>query len=154
MLDFDLAELYQIETKRLNEQVKRNISRFPREFMFQLTIKELRGMRSQFATASITKRNRNALPYVFTEHGVAMLASVINTEKAVQMNIAIIKAFIALREFVSNYKELADEVKVIRQTVTNHDEQLVLIYGAIENLLKEKADQQSWTNRERIGFKS
>jgi len=167
MLDFDLAELYGTETKRLNEQVKRNLSRFPKDFMFRLTTKEWQMIRSQFATGSSTiknmrsqimtasqkKRNVNVTPYAFTEHGVTMLASVLKSERAVQMNIAIVRAFIALRQFALNYKELAEQIKEIRQTVTGHGEQLNQIYDAIENMLDDKEEQKAWKDRERIGFK-
>lgn len=153
MLDFDLAELYGTETKRLNEQVKRNLSRFPRDFMFRLTAKEWRPMRSQIATASQTKRNINIRPYVFTEHGVSMLASILKTKRAVKMNIAIVRAFISLRQFAMNYKELARQISDIRETVSGHSQQLNQIYDAIENMLTDKSEQKAWKGRERIGFK-
>ena len=98
MLDFDLANLYGIETKALNQAVKRNIDRFPIDFMFRLTTDEWQKlMRSQIVTASQIKRNIKAIPFAFTEHGVAMLASILKSDKAVKMNIAIVRAFIALR---------------------------------------------------------
>jgi hypothetical protein len=93
------------------------------------------------------------LPFAFTEQGVAMLSSVLNSDKAIEMNIAIMRVFIALRQFAANYKVLADEIQEIRQTVENHSEQLVKIYGAIEALLTEKEVQVDWEQRERIGFK-
>ena len=93
------------------------------------------------------------MPYAFTEHGVTMLASVLKSDKAVQMNIAIVRAFIVLRQFALNYKELADEIQEIRQTVENHSEQLIKIYGAIEGLLTGKEAEKTWQERERIGFK-
>ena len=112
MLDFDLAELYEVETKRLNEAVKRNIERFPERFMFRLTKTEWEVMRSQIATASDqSKRNISTTPFAFTEHGVTMLASVLRSKKAIQTNIAIVEAFISLKEFVLNYKELSDKLK-------------------------------------------
>jgi hypothetical protein len=153
MLDFDLARLYEVTTKVLNQSVKRNLNRFPKEFMFRLTINELRSMRSQIVTASQKKRNRVVLPYAFTEHGVAMLASVLKSEKAIKMNIAIVKAFISLRQLVLSCRELAEEITGIRQTVSNHDEQLKQIYLAIERLLQDKEQQQAWKDRELIGFK-
>jgi len=94
-------------------------------------------------------------PFAFTEHGVTMLASILKSDKAVEMNIAIVRAFIALRQFALSYKDLADQVQEIRQTVENHDEQLKKIYGAIEDLLTEKAEQKKvWEERERIGFEA
>ena len=92
-------------------------------------------------------------PYAFTEHGVTMLASILRSEKAVEMNIFVVRAFIALRQFALHYKELADEIQEIRQTVDNHSEQLGKIYAAIETLLTEKEMQKTWADRERIGFK-
>jgi len=172
MLDFDLAELYQVETKRLNEQVKRNIERFPDDFMFRLTPKEWESMRSQNvtasekskqkrsqnATASQKKRNVTATPYAFTEHGVTMLASVLRSDRAIKMNITIVRVFIALRQFALNYKDLANQIHEIKSTVTNHSEQLNQIYDAIENMLddtEEKKEQKRlWKERERIGFRN
>ena len=108
ILDFDLAKLYEVETKRLNEAVKRNQSRFPEKFMFRLTNEEWNLMRSQFATASDqNKRNVDITPFAFTEHGVAMIAGILKSEKAILMNIAIIEAFIALKEFAFNFHELS-----------------------------------------------
>lgn len=158
MLDFDLAGLYEVPTKALNQAVKRNLARFPEDFTFQLTKEEwaflLEGeMRSQIVTASQKKRNVGLIPYAFTEHGVTMLASVLKSEKAIEMNIFIVRAFIALRQFALQYKGLADEIQEIRLTVDNHSEQLGKIYAAIETLLTEKETQKSWEERERIGFK-
>jgi phage regulator Rha-like protein len=158
MLDFDLAQLYEVPTKALNQALKRNIERFPEDFMFRLTKEEwthvlMEEMRSQFVTASQRKRNMGVTPYAFTEHGVTMLASILKSEKAIEMNIAIVRAFIALRQFALQYKDLADEVQEIRETVENHSEQLTKIYAAIETLLTEKESQKTWAERERIGFK-
>jgi hypothetical protein len=152
MLDFDLAKLYEVPTKALNQAVKRNIDRFPDDFMFRLTKEEWESMRSQFVTASQQKRNAAVNPYAFTEHGVTMLASVLKSEKAVKMNIFIVRAFIALRKFALQYKELADEIGEIKATVADHGDQLVKIYTAIETLLTEKEAQRTWEERERIGF--
>jgi L-lactate utilization protein LutC len=172
MLDFDLAELYQVETKRLNEQVKRNIERFPDDFMFRLAPEEWEPMRSQNATAlqkskqrrsqnataSQKKRNITATPYAFTEHGVSMLASVLKSDRAIKMNIAIVRVFIALRQFAINYKDLANQINEIKSTVTSHSEQLNQIYDAIENMLDEKEEKKEekrrWKEREPIGFKN
>ena len=156
MLDFDLADLYEVPTKVLNQALKRNISRFPEDFMFQLTRDEYNSLRSQFVT--LEKPGRGAYskynPYAFTEHGVTMLASILKSDKAIEMNIVVVRAFISLRQFALNYKELADQVEEIRRTVENHDEQLTKIYGAIENLMSEKeAEKEAWETRERIGFR-
>jgi hypothetical protein len=168
MLDFDLAVLYGTGTKRINEQVKRNRSRFPHEFMFRLTKNEWeylksqfvvlpnneKNMRSQNATAYQKRRNTDTTPFAFTEHGVAMLASVLKSRKAVKTNISIIKAFIALRQFALNCKNLADQIEEIRNNVKNHDQQLKLIHRAVRRLQYKKVIQQSWKDRERIGFKN
>ena len=154
MLDFDLAELYEVETKALNQAVKRNSERFPKDFMFRLTIEEWKEMRSQFVTASQEKRNTKTTPFAFTEHGVTMLASILRSEKAIKMNIAIVRAFIALRQFAINYKDLAAQIKELRETVDNHNGQLNQIYNALENLLDDKAAQKKWEEREPVGFKS
>lgn len=140
MLDFDLAELYEVETKRLNEAVKRNIERFPERFMFRLTKTEWEVMRSQIATASDqSKRNISTTPFAFTEHGVTMLASVLRSKKAIQTNIAIVEAFISLKEFVLNYKELSDKLKELE---SRYDKNFKDIYQAI-NFLIEKEKQSS-----------
>lgn len=104
MLDFDLAEMYGVETKRITEQVKRNIQRFPIDFMFQLSNQEFESLRSQFATSK--RGGRRYLPYAFTEQGVAMLSGILNSETAIHMNIAIMRAFVAIRQFTLGYSDL------------------------------------------------
>lgn len=155
MLDFDLAELYGVETKRLNEAVKRNIERFPERFMLRLTAQEWESIRSQFATASNqSKRNIRTTPYAFTEHGVTMLASVLRSKKAIKMNIAIVEAFIALKQFALDYREIADKLKALE---SKYNTQFKDVYEAINYLLKRdeqvKEVKHKWENRERIGFK-
>lgn len=155
-IDFgiDLAELYEVETKVLNQAVKRNFERFPADFMFRLNVDEWQAMRSQIVTASQNKRNTKTTPFAFTEHGVTMSASVLRSEKAIKMNIAIGRAFIALREFATNYKELAEQINELMETVGNHHGQLSQIYDALKNLLEDKVSQMKWEERKRIGFKS
>ena len=157
MLDFDLAELYEVETKALNQAVKRNIERFPGDFMFRLTPEEWDTMRSQIVTGSQKRRNIKAMPLAFTEHGVSMLASVLRSERAVRMNIAIVRAFISLRQIATEDKDLAEQLKQLRselyERLGGHDSRLNTLYAAIENLLKERASQRKWEDRERIGFK-
>ncbi|MGZ5219567.1 MAG: ORF6N domain-containing protein [Chitinophagaceae bacterium] len=156
MLDFDLADLYEVETKALNQAVKRNKDRFPKDFMFQLSKEEWELLRSQIVTLEKDGRGKypKYLPFAFTEHGVTMLASVLRSEKAIKMNIAIVRAFIALRQFAINYKELAEQVKELRGTVDNHNGQLNQIYDALENLLDDKVTHKKWVEREPIGFKT
>ncbi len=154
MLDFDLADLYEVETRIFNQAVKRNIENFPKDFMFRLSAKEWQELNSSQIVMSSTKhRGAKYLPYAFTEHGVAMLASVLKSDKARKMNIAIIRVFIALRKLAIKNNELIELIKELRGKIDEHDLQLVGIYDAIENLLDERVEKKSWENRERIGFK-
>ncbi len=138
MLDSDLADLYEIPTKRLNEQVKRNIRRFPEDFMLQLTKEEFENMKSQFATSSWG--GRRTLPYVFTEQGVAMLSSVLNSDRAVDINVAIIRTFVRLREMLATHKDLA-------QKIEEHDQHIANLYAHVERLLTPPAGK-----KKSIGF--
>jgi len=135
MLDADLAELYGVTTKRLNEQVRRNLSRFPADFMFQLDAQEASALRSQFATSKKGRGGRRYLPYVFTEQGVAMLSSVLNSERAVQVNIAIMRVFVRLREMMATHKELAFKLVELEERLEGHDEQIQNIFEAIRQLM-------------------
>jgi hypothetical protein len=164
MLDFDLAALYEVETKALNQAVKRNIERFPEDFIFQLTPLEWSGIRSQSVTTSSqslkyqsierqSNRGYGLMPYAFTEQGIAMLSGVLRSERAVQMNIAIMRAFVAIRKIVLLQHEAKEQLKQIKEKIEEHDIQLGQIYDAIENLLDDKAAQRKWEERERIGFK-
>ena len=150
MLDFNLAELYEVETKALNQAVKRNIMRFPSSFMFRLTQKEWDFVRSQIVTASgQRKRNISAAPYAFTEHGVTMLASVLRSDKAIQMNIAIVEAFIALRTFANNYKIIADKLEELER---KYNMQFKDVYEALHYLLKKDKQGVEQENRKKIGY--
>ena len=152
MLDFDLAELYEVCTKVLNQAVKRNKERFPERFMFRLTAAEWKSIRSQIVTASNqTKRNVRITPFAFSEHGVTMLASVLRSKKAIKMNIAIVEAFISLKEFILNHKELADKLKEIE---TKYDKKFADVYEAINYLLQKDTLETKQKERKRIGFKS
>jgi phage regulator Rha-like protein len=160
MLDYDLAELYETETKYLKRSVKSNIKKFPSDFMFELTKKEYETLRCNISTS---KRGGNRyMPFVFTEHGVTMLASVLNSDKAIQMNIAIVRAFIAIRHYISATPNLNDKLNDIRNElktrIDEHNTQLNAIYDTLENLLDKKQEEQEqkekWENRKRIGFKS
>jgi len=171
MLDFDLAALYEVETRVLNQAVKRNIKRFPKDFMFQLTRKEWNDMSSQIVmtySQSIEdnginssqivmtysgKRPKTALPYAFTEQGVAMLSGILNSDKAISMNIAIMRAFVEIRRILVKENDIKEQLKEIKEKLGEHDVQLNQIYDAMENLLDEKAAQRKWGERERIGFK-
>lgn len=147
MLDKDLAALYQVSTKVLNQAVKRNYDRFPSDFMFQLTKDEAYSLRSQFVTL---KRGQHIkyLPYVFTEQGVAMLSSVLNSKRAVQVNIQIMRIFIKLREAIIDNKEILEKLKEIENRVNSHDEEIKSIFDAIKELINEKVNP-----KRKIGFR-
>ena len=180
MLDRDLAALYEIETKFLNLAVKRNIKRFPKDFMFQLSKEEFEDLRYQMETFEATDnslrlqnvtskktdkpvRLQNAtskgrggtryLPYAFTEQGVAMLSGILNSDKAISMNIAIMRAFVEIRKIIYRQNDLKEQMKEIKDRLGEHDAQLSQIYDAMENLLDERAAEKKWNDRQRIGFK-
>ena len=151
MLDFDLADLYEVETKALNQAVKRNADRFPEDFMFRLTTKEWLTMRSQFVTSSgqdidledsatmrsqivtssQSKRKDSYTPYAFTEHGVTMLASILKSERAIKMSIAVVKAFIELKKVASQYNGIIEQIQLLKEHLGEHDVQLNAIYTAL-----------------------
>ena len=122
--------------------------------MFRLTAKEWTLMRSQIVTSSSSKRRADLLPFAFTEHGVTMLASVLKSERAIKMSIAVVRAFIELKKAASQFKELSEQLELIKQHLGEHDVQLNGIYQAIENLLYDKVEKQTWESRKRIGFKA
>lgn len=150
MLDFDLAELYEVDTRVLNQAVKRNSQRFPADFMFQLTEKEWQTMSSQIVMTSGNKRPKSALPYAFTEQGLAMLSGVLRSEKAIQVNISIMRAFVVLREFALSNKDLTRKLKEIEG---KYDKKFKDVYDAINFLLQKDNAQQAQQKRRRIGYK-
>lgn len=133
MLDTDLAALYQVQVFRLNEAVKRNRDRFPEDFMFQVTKQELANLISQFAISSSRHGGRRNLPYAFTEHGVAMLSSVLNSARAIEMNISIFRAFVRMREMMMHNKELAARVETLER---KHDRTASVIEVLVEDIDK------------------
>ena len=139
MLDSDLAKLYEVTTKRLNEAVKRNIARFPKHYMFQLLPEEFENLRSQFATSSKRHGGRRYMPYVFTEQGVAMLSSVLNSEMAIQVNIQIIDTFVKLRQLAVEHKDLEQRISDLEHYFMEHSrdykEDMKDIYQAIDLLM-------------------
>ena len=151
MLDFDLAMLYEVETKVLNQSVKRNINRFPSDFMFQLSQTEWQVMRSQIVTASQSKRNTNVTPYAFTEQGLAMLSGILNSEKAINVNIAIMRAFVYVRQFALTHKELTEKIKKL-ESKTN--KKFKDVYDALDYLLQKNKLEIEQKTRRQIGFKS
>jgi hypothetical protein len=178
MLDFDLADLYEVETRSLNQAVKRNLDRFPEDFMFILTAEEWKEMVSQFvissdyitdfqsdkkmmsqnATASQTKRKTSSPPLAFTEHGVTMIASILKSDRAIKMGIAVVRAFIDLKKAALQYSGIIEQIQLLKQHLGEHDVQLNAIYTALENLMDDKVDKElkerEWINRKRIGFKT
>ena len=162
MLDADLAELYGTTTKRLNEQVKRNLDRFPPDFMFRLALEEAEGVWSQVATTSIpprymrsqnataSKRNVRYLPYAFTEHGAIMAASVLNTPRAIEVSVFVVRAFVKQRELLSTHKELAGKLAELEAKVGSHDVAIQSLVAAIRRLMEPPPAPP----RPRIGFRA
>jgi hypothetical protein len=132
MLDADLAVLYGVSTKRLNEQVRRNRSRFPDDFMFQLTAEEVRSLRSQFATSKQGRGGRRYAPLVFTEQGIAMLSTVLNSERAIQVNIEIMRAFVRLRRMLASNEDLSRKLAALEK---KYDSQFRVVFEAIRELM-------------------
>ena len=146
MLDFDLAVLYNVETRVLNQSVKRNIKRFPDDFMFQLNKKEWETLMSQFVISKTEKRGgTQKLPYAFTEQGLAMLSGILNSDKAIDVNIAIMRAFVMIRQYALTYKELTERLKEIEGRFTD-------VYDAINYLLNKDKLQIDQGQRKRIGY--
>jgi len=146
MLDSDLAELYQVETRRLNEQIKRNADRFPDDFMFQLTKEEWEHLMSQNETSSWGGRRK--LPYAFTEHGVLMLSSVLNSKRAIAVNIHIMRVFNKIRKMLLTHKDLLFKMNALESKVSNQDKTIKQIFIYLKQLIKEES-----TPKEPIGFK-
>jgi len=135
LLDSDLAQLYGVETRRLNEQIKRNSGRFPPDFMFQLTKLEVENLMSQFATSSWG--GRRYLPMAFTEHGAIMAASVLNSDRAVEMSVYVVRAFVQLRAVLLDHQALADKLAALERRVTHHDNSLAEVIAAIRALMAQ-----------------
>jgi hypothetical protein len=146
MLDFDLANLYEVETKVLNQSVKRNIKRFPTDFMFQLTKEEWQTMSSQIVMTYPEKRPKTAIPYAFTEQGLAMLSGILNSDVAINVNISIMRAFVMMRQYALNYQDLATKISALEQ---NYNKQFTDVFEALDYLTNEKAIED---NRPAIGF--
>jgi len=147
LLDRDLAELYGVETKVLKQAVRRNIKRFPNDFMFELTKEEFENWRSQFVTSNAEKMGLRYSPMAFTEQGVAMLSSVLRSNRAIEVNVAIMRAFVQLRKMISSHKELAHKLLELEQRLEGHDEQIQVIFEAIKQLMMPPKK-----SRKRIGF--
>jgi phage regulator Rha-like protein len=149
MLDSDLAELYEVETKALNRAVRRNLDRFPEDFMFQLTKEETESLRFQIGTSKEGRGGRRYLPYVFTEQGVAMLSSVLNSERAVQVNIVIMRTFVKLREMLQSNDELNRKLTAIERKLVVHDAQFKIVFDELRKMIAAPEKP-----RRQIGFRT
>ncbi len=154
MLDFDLAELYEVETRVLNQAVKRNIERFPDDFMFRLTVEEfdsLKVMSSQFVMTSPKKRPNTALPYAFTEQGLAMLSGILKSKKAIDVNISIMRAFVFLRQYALTHKDLTEKLNELEK---KYSKQFKDVYEAINYLITKDKQTEKQGARKQIGYKT
>lgn len=150
ILDRDLAMLYGIETKRLKEQVKRNLSRFPEDFMFELTKDEFANWRSQIATSNSDKIGLRYAPMAFTEHGVLMLSSVLNSDKAIQTNIQIMRIFTKVRQMLLDTTEIRLDIAQIQKKLENHDKNIELVFSYLDELTEKEENKKP---RTKIGYK-
>lgn len=150
MLDTDLAELYGVKTKIFNQAVKRNIKRFPDDFMFQISGEEYVELnRSQIVTGSQKHRNSKYLPYAFTEHGVTMLSSILNSEKAVEMSIFIVRTFIKIREYINNYNDLVNKISEMENVQKEQGNLISTVYSVVKHLIEKPSHSKN-----KIGFNS
>ena len=148
MLDSDLAELYHVDTKVLNQQVKRNLKRFPDDFMFQLTDKEFDNLKSQIVTSSWGGKRK--LPYVFTEQGVAMLSGILNSDRAIAVNIQIMRIFTKIRQMLADNTDLRLDIEKIKNKLDNQDKNMEIVFRYLDELLEKKENPEE---RNKIGYK-
>jgi hypothetical protein len=148
MIDVDLAELYGVPTRELNQRVQRNLKRFPKDFMFQLTKEEAKALRSQFVISKPGRGGRRYQPYVFTESGVAMLSSVLNSEHAIEVNITIMRAFIRLRQMMESNEELKRKFAAVIRKLSTHDKYFRVVFDELKKLTEQPSPP-----RKTIGFK-
>ncbi len=149
MLDFDLAELYGVETRRLNEQVSRNGERFPEDFMFQLSTEEYASLRSQFATLKNGRgQHRKYMPYAFTEHGALMLGNVLKSDRAIEVSLMVVRTFVHLRNLITSNKELSQQLDKLERKVAGHDHAIAELINAIRQLMSPSAPDK----KRPIGF--
>ena len=152
MLDSDLAELYGVETRVLNQAVKRNSKRFPLDFMFQLTPEEWENMSSQIVMTSPMKRPKVALPSVFSEHGTVMLASVLKSDRAIHVNIQIIRIYTRMREMLLSQKEILQKLEELQRNDIEHDKNIKVIFEYLKQFERSKQQDIEQANRKKIGF--
>jgi phage regulator Rha-like protein len=153
MLDRDLAELYGVDTKQLKRAVRRNINRFPEDFMFEMTKEELGKWRYQFGTSNKEKMGLRILPFVFSEHGAVMLASVLNSERAITVNIQIIQIYNKMREMLLTHKDILLQLEQMQNKLAKHDNNIQLIFEYIKQLEQKRQHKSDQQSRKKIGFK-
>jgi hypothetical protein len=151
MIDSDLSELYGVETRRLNEQVKRNMPRFPEDFMFQLSENEYKNLMSQIAISSWGGRRK--LPYVFTEHGVLMLSSVLNSERAIKVNIQVMRIYVRIRELMMLDKNIVQRLETIERKLNGQDNKIKVVFDYLKQFEHIKQQESKQRDRPRIGYK-
>ncbi len=151
MIDRDLAELYEVETRTLKQHVKRNIERFPEDFMFELTRDEFNNLRSQFVISSWG--GLRYMPMAFTEQGVAMLSSILNSKQAIFVNIKIIRVFTKMRELIYTHKEILKKLEQLEKKDSDQDKKILIIFKYLNHLKKARQDGLNYKNRKKIGFK-
>ena len=154
MIDRDLAELYGVETRVLNQAVRRNEKRFPDDFMFQLTPDEMENWKSQIVISNSEKMGLRKAPLVFTEQGVAMLSSVLNSDRAILVNIQIIRVFTKMRELLTTHKDILQKLEQIETKDIEQDKKIMLIFEYLKQLEKAKQEEFKYKNRKKIGFKT
>jgi len=153
MLDRDLAELYGIDTKVLKQSVRRNIKRFPLDFMFEMLTDELNEWRSQFVTSKTDRIGLRHPPFCFSEHGVLMLSSVLNSDRAIEVNIQKIRIFAKMRLLLLTHKDIKEQLEKMDKKIAEHDNNIILIFEYLQELEKEKLQNSEQQNRKKIGFK-
>jgi hypothetical protein len=153
MLDRDLALLYEVDTKRLKEAVKRNLTRFPEDFMFELSKEELKNWRNQFGTSNSEKMGLRVAPFAFTEYGLLMLATVLNSERAIQINIQIVRIFSRMRTMIESHKGILNKLEQLEKKDLELDEKVTLIFEYLKELEQSKQEEADFKARKRIGFK-
>ena len=154
MIDRDLANLYGVETRILNQSVKRNIKRFPEDFMFQMTDEEFKNWKSQIVISNKENMGLRKPPLVFTEQGVAMLSSVLNSDIAIAVNIQIIRVFTKMKKMLSAHNEILHKLEILEKNHAKHDDEIILIFDYIKKLEQSKEQELEYKNRNRIGFKT
>lgn len=153
MLDSDLAELYEVETKRLKEQVRRNKERFPEDFMFELTVEEYQQLKTQLGQAGRGEHSKYR-PFAFTEHGVLMLSSVLNSDRAIKVNIQVMRIYVKIREMMMLHKDILQRLENIERKLNGQDNQIMVVFEYLKQFEQSKQQELEQKNRPKIGFKT